>query len=90
MAVEKMYSLTEAMQMLQVTRRTFYRWIVDGKFKAVKIGRKYAVKESELQRFFDDGTEPAPQPVEPPQEKKARKAPAAQAPQPARVEGQGC
>ncbi len=54
--VEKMYTLTEIMTMLKLGRRTFYRHIVDGKMKAVKIGRKWAVKESDLQEFLARGT----------------------------------
>jgi len=56
MVVEKMYTLTEVIEILKIDRRTFYRWIEAGKMKATKIGRKYAVKESDLQDFLDRGT----------------------------------
>lgn len=54
--VEKVYTLTEVMTMLKLGRRTFYRYIVEGKMKAVKIGRKWTVKESDLQDFLARGT----------------------------------
>jgi|APCry1669188970_1035186.scaffolds.fasta_scaffold106008_1 excisionase family DNA binding protein len=54
--IEKMYTLTEVIARLNLDRRTFYRYIESQKMKAVKIGRKWAVKESDLLEFLAKGT----------------------------------
>ena len=56
MAVEKIYTLTEVIEMLKITRRSFYRYIEAGSLNAVKIARRWYVKESALQEFLDRGT----------------------------------
>jgi len=56
MAVEKMYTLTEVIEMMGISRRTFYRYIDDGSIKAVMIARRWYVKESDLQNFMNKGT----------------------------------
>jgi excisionase family DNA binding protein len=52
----KVYTINEVEEMLTVTRRTLYSYIKDGKLKAVKIGREWRVKHSDLQAFLDRGT----------------------------------
>jgi excisionase family DNA binding protein len=54
--IEKMYTLTEVIARLNLDRRTFYRYIETAQMKAVKIGRKWAVKESDLLEFMEKGS----------------------------------
>ena len=51
------YTLAEVEEMLEVTRRTLYNWINDGKLKAVKAGNRWRVTEEALQEFLQKGTE---------------------------------
>lgn len=52
----KVYTINEVEEMLTVTRRTLYSYIKEGKLKAVKIGREWRVKHSDLQEFLNKGT----------------------------------
>lgn len=53
----KVYTLTEAIQILKVTRRTFYRYIQGGQVKVFKLGREYRITEEALQDFMSRGTD---------------------------------
>lgn len=53
----KVYTLEEVAEILQLTRRTLYNYIKDGKLKAVKIGKYWRVSEEVLQQFVTKGTE---------------------------------
>lgn len=57
MANIKVYTLNEVAEILQLTRRTLYSYIKDGKLKAVKIGKYWRVPEETLQQFIANGTE---------------------------------
>jgi len=59
MATIKVYTLNEVAEILQLTRRTLYNYIKDGKLKAVKIGKYWRVPEETLQQFINTGTEGA-------------------------------
>lgn len=54
MAVEdiKLYTLDEVMDFLHTTRRTLYRYIKDGKLKAVKVGGRWKVTDEALKDFL--------------------------------------
>ncbi len=52
----KVYSINEVEEMLQVTKRTLYSYIKDGRLRATKIGREWRVKHADLQAFIDRGT----------------------------------
>lgn len=52
----KTYTLDEVAQILQLTRRTLYSYVKNGKLKAVKIGRGWRVTETALQEFLSKGT----------------------------------
>jgi len=52
----EVYTLEEIVQLLQVTRRTIYNWIKDGKLKAFKAGRKWLVTREALNEFTQNGT----------------------------------
>ena len=48
----KLYTLDEVMDFLHTTRRTLYRYIKDGKFKAVKVGGRWKVTDEALKEFL--------------------------------------
>lgn len=55
----KVYTLDEVANILQVTRRTLYTYIKEGKLKAVKVGKYWRVPSETLQSFINTGTEVA-------------------------------
>lgn len=52
----RIYTLTEVMGILQVTRRTVYNYIKSGDLKAVKIGKYWRVRQEDLENFTKNGT----------------------------------
>ncbi len=52
----KLYSILEVCDILQLTRRTVYTYIKEGKLKAVKIGKYWRVTEENLSEFINNGT----------------------------------
>ena len=46
------YSIKEVAKMLKVAYLTVYRWIINGKLKAVKAGKQYRIKKSNLEIFL--------------------------------------
>lgn len=55
MESKEFYSPQEIANMLGVTRKTIYNWIVDNNINAVKIGRSWRISHQELQRFIEKG-----------------------------------
>ncbi len=51
------YTLAEIAEQLQITRRTLYSWVKEGKLPAVKLGRQWRVSEEALADFLKKGTE---------------------------------
>lgn len=51
------YSLSEVIEILGVTRRTLYNWIKDGKIKAIKAGQQWRITQEALEEFLQTGTE---------------------------------
>ena len=49
----KVYTLEDIAEMLQVTRRTLYNYIKDGKLKANKVANKWIVTEENLNDFIE-------------------------------------
>ncbi|OHW61240.1 helix-turn-helix domain protein [Andreesenia angusta] len=49
----KVYTLKEVEPILKVTQRTLYNYIKSGKLKAVKIGKEWRVKHSDLEDFLN-------------------------------------
>lgn len=47
----RLYTLSEIEPIIGVTHRTLQQYIYDGKLKAVKIGGRWKVTETELKRF---------------------------------------
>lgn len=57
MAIVKTYTVAEVLQILGVTRRTFYRYVKGNQIKVIKLGREYRVKEDDLNDFICRGTD---------------------------------
>ena len=53
------YSIDEVVKILQVTNRSVYSYIKDGKLKAVKVGKYWRVTRENLEAFLSTGTKPA-------------------------------
>jgi len=49
---DEYYSIQEIADKLKVAYLTVYRWIQAGKLKAVKAGKQYRIKKSELNKFI--------------------------------------
>lgn len=49
----EVYTLTELIDLLQVTRRSLYNWIKDGKIKAFRVGREWRVTKQSLKEFME-------------------------------------
>jgi excisionase family DNA binding protein len=52
----KLYTVEEITEILKVTQRTLYNYIKSGSLKAVKIGKYWRVKHTDLQDFLEKGT----------------------------------
>ena len=53
----KLYTVEEIAEILKVTERTLYNYIKSGVLKAVKIGKYWRIKHTDLQIFIDKGTQ---------------------------------
>lgn len=53
--IETLYDLSEVGKIVKLSRITLYKHINAGKLKAVKIGRNYQVKESDLKNYIEKG-----------------------------------
>lgn len=51
----EIYTLVEIEEILQVTRRTIYNWIKDGKLKAFKVGKEWRVTREALEDLIRTG-----------------------------------
>jgi len=56
MADFKLYTIDEIAEILKVTQRTIYNYIKSGTLKAIKIGKYWRVKHSDLEKFLETGT----------------------------------
>jgi excisionase family DNA binding protein len=52
----KLYSLKELATLLSVTERTLHNYIKSGKMKGQKIGGKWQISETNLQKFLNGDT----------------------------------
>jgi excisionase family DNA binding protein len=55
MALEKMYSVPEAAEVLGISTWTIYSYLSSGKLARSKIGSRTVVRESELEKLIEDG-----------------------------------
>ena len=58
----KLYNVDQISKILQINPQTTLRFIREGKIKAIKVGREYRVKESDLNEYLGLYT-PAPIPA---------------------------
>ena len=49
----KIYTLEEVTEMLQVTRRTLYNYLKDGRLKGNKVIGKWIITEEQLKDFIE-------------------------------------
>lgn len=49
---EKYLTIQEVAETLKVAYLTVYRWIQSGKLEAVKAGKQYRIKQSQLDQFL--------------------------------------
>lgn len=52
----KLYSIDEIVEILKVTQRTIYNYIKSGSLKAIKIGKYWRIKHTDLEQFLTTGT----------------------------------
>lgn len=55
--MEKLLTTQEVADYLGLTQRTIYTYIQSGSLRAVKIGREWRIKESELEAFINRGND---------------------------------
>lgn len=48
---DRLYTLAEVEELTTVTRRTLYNWIVAGYLQAVKVGGRWKVPATEIERI---------------------------------------
>ena len=53
--MEKLLTTQEIADYLGLTQRTIYTYIQSGSLRAVKVGREWRLKESELEAFINRG-----------------------------------
>ncbi len=51
---DKYYTLQEVAEIFKVAYLTVYRWVTKGKLEAYKVGKKYMIKESDIQKLLDN------------------------------------
>lgn len=56
MAELKIYNIKETADLLQVTPRSIYTYIKEGKLHAVKIGREWRVTQADIEKLLETGT----------------------------------
>ncbi len=52
----KLYTIDEVAKILIVTQRTVYNYIKSGSLNAIKIGKYWRVKHSDLEQFIEAGS----------------------------------
>ena len=55
--MEKLLTTQEIADYLGLTQRTIYTYIQSGSLRAIKIGREWRIKESELEAFINRGND---------------------------------
>lgn len=54
--MEKLLTTQEVADHLGLTQRTIYTYIQSGSLRAVKVGREWRIKETELEAFINRGS----------------------------------
>lgn len=47
------YTIKEVAEMLKVVYMTVYRWVKSGKLESYKVGKKFMIKKSDLDKFIE-------------------------------------
>jgi excisionase family DNA binding protein len=50
------YTIDEVKKILKISRRTLYNYINNGNIKAVKIGKYWRIRQTDLEKFIEDNT----------------------------------
>ena len=66
---KKWLTQEEAAARLHVALDTMRRYVREGKFARTRVGKRYLIPESEIERFLQSGLSSAPLPVTPRQKK---------------------
>lgn len=53
MAIDDLLTVLEVMNYLKVCRATVQRWCKEGKLPAVKIGKEYRIRRSDLEHWYE-------------------------------------
>ena len=54
--IEKIYTLKQVAELLQVSKQTIYNYIKAGKLQATKTGKEYRVTNEQLEQFVKANT----------------------------------
>jgi len=54
--MDNYYTPQQVAEKLQINIRTVYKWIREGKLKAIKVGDLWRISETELKRFVENGS----------------------------------
>ena len=54
--MEKIYTVPQVAEYLQISRSKMYDWVRRGKIPHILIGRNKRIKESDLQAWIEDNT----------------------------------
>ena len=57
---EKLLTPAQVAERLQITERTVYEWIRDGKLTALKLGRLWRIRQDDLEAFLEGARAKAP------------------------------
>lgn len=49
---QQYYTIQEIAEQLKVAYLTVYRWIKEGKLEAVRAGKQYRIRQSDLDKFL--------------------------------------
>lgn len=52
--MDNYFTPQQVAEKLQLNIRTVYKWIREGKLKAIKVGDLWRISESELERFINE------------------------------------
>ncbi|MEG6568559.1 helix-turn-helix domain-containing protein [Thermoanaerobacterium thermosaccharolyticum] len=52
--MDNYYTPQQVAEKLQINIRTVYKWIREGKLKAIKVGDLWRISETELKRFVEN------------------------------------
>lgn len=52
--IEKLISVAEAAQTLGINPTTLWRWITQGEFPGVRVGRLWKVREVDVERYIEE------------------------------------